>query len=50
MVVDHTLSTSVVVISILTLEHFLGNKYSIKILCFMDVEVVLKMETQEIKK
>ena len=33
MVVDHTLSTAVVIISISTLEHFLGNKYSIKILC-----------------
>lgn len=50
MVVDHTLSTAVVIISVWTLEHFLGNKYSLKILCFMDVEVVLKMEIQEINK
>lgn len=50
MIAGHTLSTTGVMISILTLEHFIGNKYSIKIFCFMDVEEVLKMETQEISK
>lgn len=48
MVVGRTLSTAWVIISILALERFLGNKYSIKILCFMEVEIVLNMETQEI--
>lgn len=50
MVVGHTLSLAGVTISTLALEHFLRNKYSINIVCFMVVEVVLKMETQEISE
>lgn len=50
MVVGHILSTAGVIISELALECFLGKKCSMNSTCFMVVEVVLKMETQEISK
>lgn len=48
MVVGHVLSTAGVTISVLALECFLGNKYGMNSICLMVVEVVLKMEIQEI--
>lgn len=37
-----------VITSILALEGFLGNKFSIHFVCFTVMEVILKMEAQEI--
>lgn len=48
MAVGHVPATAGVIFPVLALECFLGNKFGMSSICSMVVEVVLKMETQEI--